>query len=118
MDLILDFDRARSGGAGVGDLVDLDGSQAPAFGAPTGRASFDDGADDVTGVGVGVGGGALEDLPSLGLEPAARQAARGRGAVVAAACAEGVVVLATSRGFLLRYHWDEHGSERGACLCV
>ncbi|KIY94421.1 hypothetical protein MNEG_13541, partial [Monoraphidium neglectum] len=37
----------------------------------------------------------------------------GRGQIVAAACAADTVLLATSRGYLLRYHWDEHGNERG-----
>jgi hypothetical protein len=39
---------------------------------------------------------------------------RGRGQVVAAACAADVIILATSRGYLLRYHWDEYGNEKGA----
>jgi hypothetical protein len=38
---------------------------------------------------------------------------RGRGQVVAAACAAETVVLATSKGFLLRYQWDEYGNEKG-----
>ncbi|KAF8061305.1 VPS18 [Scenedesmus sp. PABB004] len=54
------------------------------------------------------------DLPSLSIEASVRQAARGRGQVVAAAAAADTVLLATSRGFLLRYQWDETGSERGA----
>jgi hypothetical protein len=38
---------------------------------------------------------------------------RGRGQVVAAACAAETVVLATSKGYLLRYQWDEYGNEKG-----
>jgi hypothetical protein len=32
---------------------------------------------------------------------------------VAAAAAQDTVLLATSRGYLLRYLWDDHGNERG-----
>lgn len=39
---------------------------------------------------------------------------RGRGQIVAAACAADVIILATSRGYLLRYQWDEYGNEKGA----
>lgn len=33
---------------------------------------------------------------------------------MAAACAADVIILATSRGYLLRYQWDEYGNEKGA----
>lgn len=39
---------------------------------------------------------------------------RGRGQVVAAAVASEQVILGTSRGYLLRYYWDESGNEKGA----
>ncbi len=32
---------------------------------------------------------------------------------MAAACAPDAVLLATSKGYLLRYHWDDHGNEKG-----
>lgn len=32
---------------------------------------------------------------------------------MALACASDVVVVATSRGFLLRYHWDDFQNEKG-----
>jgi len=38
---------------------------------------------------------------------------RGRGQIVAAAYAADTVLLATSKGYVLRYHWDDHGNERG-----
>jgi hypothetical protein len=34
--------------------------------------------------------------------------------VVAAAVASEQVILGTSKGYLLRYYWDEAGNERGA----
>lgn len=34
---------------------------------------------------------------------------------MAAACAADVIILATSRGYLLRYQWDEYGNEKGTC---
>jgi hypothetical protein len=41
--------------------------------------------------------------------------------VIAAAAAVDTVLLVTSKGFLIRYHWDETGTERGetipACCC-
>eukprot|EP00878_Enallax_costatus_P011969 GHUV01012497.1.p1 GENE.GHUV01012497.1~~GHUV01012497.1.p1 ORF type:complete len:1028 (+),score=282.75 GHUV01012497.1:49-3132(+) len=51
--------------------------------------------------------------PSRCLAPHARAAPyRGRGQIVAAACGTDTVVLATSRGFLLRYQWDDYGNEK------
>lgn len=38
---------------------------------------------------------------------------RGRGQIVAAAVASEQVILGTSKGYLLRYFWDESGNERG-----
>lgn len=49
----------------------------------------------------------------LGFLPPLCCCCRGRGQVVAAACACDVIVLATSRGYLLRYQWDEYGNEKG-----
>lgn len=37
---------------------------------------------------------------------------RGRGDVACVACANGSVLVATSRGYLIRYAWDEYGNER------
>lgn len=48
----------------------------------------------------------------LSLDPFLRQAARGRGAIVSAAHCNDQLVLATSRGYLLRYHFDEYGNEK------
>lgn len=39
---------------------------------------------------------------------------RGRGQIVAAAVASEQVILGTSKGYLLRYYWDDSGNERGA----
>ena len=37
---------------------------------------------------------------------------RGRGDVVGVTCANGSVLVATSRGYLVRHHWDEHGVDK------
>ncbi|GAX74136.1 hypothetical protein CEUSTIGMA_g1585.t1 [Chlamydomonas eustigma] len=52
------------------------------------------------------------DLPLLSVDVAVKQIARGRGDVLGIACSNGNVVVATSRGYLIRYFWDEYGSER------
>lgn len=33
--------------------------------------------------------------------------------MVFVACSSDVVCVATSRGYLLRYHWDDYGNEKG-----
>ncbi len=38
---------------------------------------------------------------------------RGRGDVVSVACANGNVLVATSRGYIVRFHWDAYDSEKG-----
>ena len=113
MDLFEDFDRARSAGLS-GDLGDLPLGLAGAAAAGAAGAASADAADAAALAAGGAEDAAALELPTLSLEVAARQAARGRGAVVAAAAAADTVVLATARGFLLRYRWDEHGNERGA----
>lgn len=52
------------------------------------------------------------DRFQLSLEPFIRQAARGRGAIVAAQRCGDALVVATARGYLLRYAFDEYGNEK------
>ncbi|WIA14238.1 hypothetical protein OEZ85_002776 [Tetradesmus obliquus] len=94
MDLLDDFDRVRQTFAELSDVgkrLDSTLAEEPPVIQPA-AASY--------------------DLPSLSVEVTVRQAARGRGQVVAAACAADTLVLATSKGFLLRYQWDEYGNEK------
>jgi hypothetical protein len=53
---------------------------------------------------------------SSSLNQPCTHACRGRGQVIAAASATDTVLLVTSKGFLIRYHWDETGTERGETL--
>ncbi|KAI8463559.1 MAG: hypothetical protein J3K34DRAFT_462375 [Monoraphidium minutum] len=111
MDLLEDFDRARAAlperGAAGDPLEPPPGAAAGGFG---GGGGF--GGEGGGGFGGGGGGVSYADLPSLTLEATTRQAARGRGQIVAAAAGSDTLLLATSRGYLLRYQWDEHGNER------
>ncbi|GBF90405.1 hypothetical protein Rsub_03401 [Raphidocelis subcapitata] len=118
MDLLEDFDRARST---LDELGQISARTDPS--AALGGGGGDGGAPDAFGFdaaaggggggdGGGGGGGEGYEPPRLGLELTVRQAARGRGQIVAAAAAQDTVLLATSRGFLLRYHWDDHGNEK------
>ena len=52
-------------------------------------------------------------MPRMGIT-VHMHAYRGRGDVVGVTCAHGNVFVATSRGYLLRYHWDEYGGEKVA----
>ncbi|KAG1655491.1 hypothetical protein FOA52_008962 [Chlamydomonas sp. UWO 241] len=54
------------------------------------------------------------ELPLLAVDTAIKQTARGRGDVVGVTCANGNVLVATSRGFLIRYYWDDMGNERAS----
>ncbi|KXZ53918.1 hypothetical protein GPECTOR_6g836 [Gonium pectorale] len=56
--------------------------------------------------------GSGAESPQLLIDTAIRQASRGRGAVTCVTASNEVVLVATTRGFLLRYSWDENGNER------
>lgn len=96
MDLLDDFDRVRATFSELGAIGQrIDSSLA----AEGGSSSLNVASTSY-------------DLPGLSVEATVRQAARGRGQIVAAACAADVIILATSRGYLLRYQWDEYGNEK------
>eukprot|EP00877_Chromochloris_zofingiensis_P007678 jgi/Chrzof1/3163/Cz12g14060.t1 len=99
MNLVEEFDRVRNTFSELGQIGER-------FDSVTGEEVFDD------AVIVGDTPSTSYDLPSLTIEVTIRQAARGRGQVVAAACAAESILLATSKGYLLRYIWDEFGNER------
>eukprot|EP00879_Flechtneria_rotunda_P019362 GHRR01020334.1.p1 GENE.GHRR01020334.1~~GHRR01020334.1.p1 ORF type:complete len:907 (+),score=281.55 GHRR01020334.1:278-2998(+) len=95
MDLLDDFDRVRATFAELGDIskrIDTNLADEPAAAIASPSTPY--------------------DTPALFVEVSARQAARGRGQVVAAACAADNVILATSRGYLIRYQWDEYANEK------
>ncbi|KAG2496729.1 hypothetical protein HYH03_005142 [Edaphochlamys debaryana] len=56
--------------------------------------------------------GGSAEAPQLFIDTAIRQASRGRGAVVCVAASNECVFVATARGYLLRYGWDENGNEK------
>ncbi|KAL6755557.1 hypothetical protein V8C86DRAFT_207014 [Haematococcus lacustris] len=52
------------------------------------------------------------EVPALSVDTTIRQATRGRGQVLSVACAAEHVYIATTRGCLLQYSWDEYGNEK------
>ncbi|GLC42145.1 hypothetical protein PLESTB_000635800 [Pleodorina starrii] len=95
------------------DLVEAFGARTTAHGGLEFLEHLESGASgDLVIIDAPTASTSGPDAPQLFIDTTIRQASRGRGAVTCVTASNDVILVATARGYLLRYSWDENGNER------